>query len=270
MFANHPFTIASRCPDASEESRDQVPFQPHEMTFLVRRYGGTTRKIMNYEGRMPYGMVDGPYGGIARPLHLLYDNIVLVGGGGGVSALLPWLEELSLRMFLDPRGVRLARLMFVWCIRDLGAISWIERELRALTSRLPAEALEVLIYVTSDARRETFEGSIEPLFLQHSEDPDPYAIKGDEERSLPGFRSRISDHTTRATVSTRRLVKDPAERRKSVHRLWARGHEDGSFELCRLGSKGGLQGSLHWCCAAYGDVWLVVFDLVLVGSLMRG
>lgn len=154
MLANHPFTITSTCLD-KVETKNEVPDLLNEMTFLVRPYGGITKRLLQHNGPAPYAMIDGPYGGIQRPLQLIYDNIVLVGGGGGVSALLPWLEDLSLRMSEDPTAVRLSHLTLIWCIRDRSSISWIEEELGKAAGRLPAEALSIQIYVTGGDRVDT-------------------------------------------------------------------------------------------------------------------
>ncbi|KAF2499659.1 pectin lyase-like protein [Lophium mytilinum] len=75
-------------------------------------------------------IIDGPYGGHARPLHRLYDTVVCVAGGSGITAVLPQLLTISRAMRDDE--VRTTRLHLVWMIRSAEWIGWVREEIKTV------------------------------------------------------------------------------------------------------------------------------------------
>ena len=76
--------------------------------------------------------IDGPYGGLEqhRAMHRLYDHVILVAGGGGISAMLPWLTSLSRQIADLDEPCRVQRVDLIWCVRHASARAWVELELR--------------------------------------------------------------------------------------------------------------------------------------------
>jgi ferric-chelate reductase len=67
-------------------------------------------------------MMDGPYGGCSLDLGL-YESILLVAGGSGVSFTLGLLDDIVARCVKLGRreGERTTRIEFAWCTRSFGA-----------------------------------------------------------------------------------------------------------------------------------------------------
>ena len=173
LLDNHPFTIAS-VPKKHREKISSADEQ-NELVFLVRPYGGVTKRLLKHvEKHSPCRsnakessisetqleikgeenlqvLIDGPYGGLEqhRAMHRLYDHIILVAGGGGISAMLPWLSSLSRRIAALDEPCRVQRVDLIWCVRHASAQQWIEAELRECLE-VAGAAIHVDIYVTND------------------------------------------------------------------------------------------------------------------------
>ncbi|ETN45832.1 uncharacterized protein HMPREF1541_00013 [Cyphellophora europaea CBS 101466] len=83
---NHPFTIANVC-DPS------IPEGERRLRFFIRSYTGFTRRIhhhltKNAEADLE-ACLDGPYGTYHGDVLTTYDTLILIAGGGGISAILP-------------------------------------------------------------------------------------------------------------------------------------------------------------------------------------
>jgi hypothetical protein len=76
-------------------------------------------------------IIDGPYGTYHRPLHQIYDTVLCIAGGSGITALLPHMLSLTQRLRHQKKDEILAtrRIHLVWVIRDAECMSWIESEL---------------------------------------------------------------------------------------------------------------------------------------------
>ncbi|OAL49825.1 hypothetical protein IQ07DRAFT_38511 [Pyrenochaeta sp. DS3sAY3a] len=73
-------------------------------------------------------IIDGPYGTHTRPLHKLYDTVLLIAGGSGITACIPHILDLSHRVS-QHEPIATQRIHLVWAIRDAACFSWVEREL---------------------------------------------------------------------------------------------------------------------------------------------
>lgn len=161
LFDNHPFTIASIA-----ESPDYANI-PNTVTFLIRPYGGLTDKLLRHVRLMDDTqdthsqaedkqltasslsvLIDGPYGGISssHKLHQRYDQAVLVCGGGGVSAMLPWITHFAKMLENTEEPCRLSRLTLIWCIQHASAQSWVSDVL----DRAAVAGFDIMIHVTQE------------------------------------------------------------------------------------------------------------------------
>jgi len=150
MFDNHPFTIVS-VPD--EKSTSTSPTN-NTLTFLIRPYDGLTKTL--FENTHPVDiMLDGPYGGLSIRPERQFDNVVLVAGGGGISAMLPWLSHFS--TILCAGSERLTQVHLIWCIRHESAIEWASQQIREVLVAC-SDKVDVQIYITGDATSTTTSG----------------------------------------------------------------------------------------------------------------
>ena len=173
LLDNHPFTITSvpKSLSVKEGAEDEI----NELVFLVRPYNGITKRLLQHAERnsgadsqeedsrtsSPHLRIkatdthriklDGPYGGLEqhRAMHKLYDHIILVAGGGGISAMLPWVISLSRQIANLDEPCRVQRVNLIWCIRHASALSWVEEELNECL-RLAGSSLQIDVHVTND------------------------------------------------------------------------------------------------------------------------
>lgn len=78
-------------------------------------------------------IIDGPYGTHHRPLHKIYDTVLCVAGGCGITASLPHVLDLAQRLSVQTKDKAFTtkRIHLVWIIRDVACCTWIEKELNA-------------------------------------------------------------------------------------------------------------------------------------------
>ena len=177
VFDNHPFTMAS-VPGGNDEyikhsssssgsshssssisrddkanaARDEV----NTLTFLIRPHSGFTRKLAAYASANTditlQTFVDGPYGGLSRKLENAYDNIVLVAGGGGITASISWLLFFAKQMgeAENSGGGKLAvkQVKLVWVVRQEACLEWVKDELEAAVRMAPRGTISFEFYVS--------------------------------------------------------------------------------------------------------------------------
>ena len=169
---NHPFTIASVSKKPSEKAGSGNS-KTNELLFLVRPYSGVTKRLLQHAKAQAsseasvesaprslwplmikaedshHVLIDGPYGGLEqhRAMHRLYDHVILVAGGGGISAMIPWLVSLSRQIADIDEPCRVQRVDLIWCIRHASARAWVEDELQECL-RLAGHCVHVDVYVT--------------------------------------------------------------------------------------------------------------------------
>jgi len=141
MVDNHPFTLAS-APAATQ-------MEDNYLTFLVRTHSGFTRRLATYgqlhADQQLFAWIDGPYGGIGRRLELLYDELILVAGGSGITACLPWLEQ-AVRV----KEARVRRVVLLWSVTSEEHLSWIQQYLSsALAAGRYRTVIELRFHVSS-------------------------------------------------------------------------------------------------------------------------
>lgn len=165
---NHPFTIAS-----IHEGQDPV-HGANRLVVLVRPLQGFTRRLLEHVRASPFKQVadhrgsvqaqgqcqmevtiDGPYGGMSgwQFLHQRFDQIVMIAGGSGISAMLPWMLHFT-SMMDSESSCRTTSMHLVWCVQHVSAISWITEELAFAAKH----GIEVSIFVTQERSKATGDG----------------------------------------------------------------------------------------------------------------
>lgn len=131
------------------------------LVFLARTHAGFTRKLASYcannvDGQAVSAWIDGPYGGIDRPVERLFGTIVLVAGGAGITACMPMLSHVVMRSGVG--HIETKRIVLVWAVREVEHFTWVGRELKDVlalsgaagdgTGTRSEVSVEVRLYVT--------------------------------------------------------------------------------------------------------------------------
>lgn len=135
VFESHAFTILSAPPSHSCLSSPGF-------LLAARSDGDWTQALNNYTRKeqerlqikensecdsaaFVQVMLDGPYGGSSVDLGL-YESVLLIAGGSGVTFTLGLLDDIVGRCVKLGRsqGERTRRIEFTWCIRSFGQIGW--------------------------------------------------------------------------------------------------------------------------------------------------
>ncbi|EKM76674.1 hypothetical protein AGABI1DRAFT_78091 [Agaricus bisporus var. burnettii JB137-S8] len=138
-FEGHPFTISTIDTKSSHNS---------ELKFLIQSRKGFTRRLHNSDISKSIGtvLIDGPYS--SPPRLVGYDSVLLIAGGSGVSFTLPLLLDLLER---SKSGMACRRLTFVWTVRQLEHIVWIEDDLLGALKDIPPNlSLNIHIFAASN------------------------------------------------------------------------------------------------------------------------
>ncbi|RHZ67157.1 uncharacterized protein CDV56_108884 [Aspergillus thermomutatus] len=163
VLENHPFTIANACLRPVNADPEKLG-ERQMMKFLVRPQAGFTARLhamggsdalSGFEGRVST-IVEGPYGTILRPrVQNRYDTVVLVAGGGGISAMLPWLEHLSHLMSMkNPVACVTKRVSLLWVTREPASVQWVENELREVKRNDDSDAIRTRIWITGGRKED--------------------------------------------------------------------------------------------------------------------
>jgi predicted ferric reductase len=124
LLDNHPFTIASAPPSITARRETA-----HELLFMARTYSGFTKKLSKLFRNTPekplFAWVDGPYGGVSRLFESQYDTLVLIAGGSGITACLPWIKCL-----VQAKESRVTRVALRWAVKERSHLAWAEEALK--------------------------------------------------------------------------------------------------------------------------------------------
>ena len=161
IFDNHPFTIGSAENQNLPKSDNGLQTVP-VLSFYIRSQAGFTRRIRDYIATHADPQLDawveGPYGGHHRDVGLCFDNVLLVIGGSGISAALPWLEHFAGRLRQNAT-LRTSSVKLIWSVRDRHALSWISDALNRLDLNTLDHRIEVLVHITAGFPSEQHEGT---------------------------------------------------------------------------------------------------------------
>ncbi|RMD44450.1 hypothetical protein DV735_g745, partial [Chaetothyriales sp. CBS 134920] len=147
FFDNHPFTIANAAKLGSSDNDQQT------LSLYIRSYGGFTRRLRHYLLSNPdahlEAWLDGPYGGHHRDLSVDFDEIVLVAGGGGISAVLPWLDFVMAK-YRSHKRMQVRSVRVYWSIKQKNSISWISDVLLRLRLYELPSFVRFQVHITHD------------------------------------------------------------------------------------------------------------------------
>ena len=157
---NHPFTIAN-IPSSLDKGETGVM---QRATFFARPHSGFTCKLASF-ARVNVDTneavwLEGPYGGITRDIVRRCDCLVLIAGGSGITACLPWLLHCTQAMAANQGALR--RVKLIWIVREQAHTEWIVEELDTAKNAINGdERLELTFYVTrsSSGRTQTVDSA---------------------------------------------------------------------------------------------------------------
>ncbi|KAG1724741.1 ferric reductase NAD binding domain-containing protein, partial [Suillus lakei] len=201
-----------------------------ELVFFINVRQGFTARLKDAAstGDKVKIFVDGPYG--SSPNLGSYDTSVLVAGGSGVSYTLPVLLDI-IEHVRDSKS-NCCRVVFVWSIRSVDHIHWIDEALiRALRLAPPSLSISIHIHVTgASASIETLSNSHGPNDNAKRDDslfaidsvklangrPDLRAILRDEVKAATGRMSVSVCGSQSITRSVRGALRFPVSSPLSV------------------------------------------------------
>lgn len=158
----HPFSVSSSPLDGK-----------YHISVLIKVLGKWTEKLRgnileNSEKEIPFSphskitaSVEGPYGH-EIPYHLMYENLILVAGGIGISPFLAVLSDI-LHCVREGRPCLLRNILIVWAVKrsdELSLLSTIDMDsiCPSFSSKLN---LETCIYVTRESEPPLEEGKVQ-------------------------------------------------------------------------------------------------------------
>lgn len=152
---SHPFTMAWR--HVKQHAAGKAP-AALTLSFFVRSRDGFTKRLRSIAERKAFDTtsvwLDGPYGGISAKLENLYDHIILVAGGIGITACLPWMQHIINHKASGNNALRLSSIKLVWAVRHASHIEWADKYLQLLSqSATPEGFLTIEIHCTSENTR---------------------------------------------------------------------------------------------------------------------
>ena len=154
VFENHPFTIASLC---SDDFPSEYGPGYRDMVLVFRPFGGFTKKV--YQSAIEHGpwhtyraFVDGPYGGMQRRMEA-FDDVVLIAGGSGITAIVSQLLSLIKKMREGKAVTR--KIHVIWALKRPETMEWFKEELRICREFAPPESVECQFYITAAKRMAT-------------------------------------------------------------------------------------------------------------------
>lgn len=157
-FENHPFTIASLC---SEDFPSEYGEEYRDMVFVFRPFGGFTKRVL--ESSIEKGpwhtyraFIDGPYGGMRRHLHS-FDNVVMIAGGSGITAIVSHMLDLIKRM-RDGKAVT-RNITVIWALKRPETMEWFKEELRICREFAPPDSVQCQFFITT-AKRQPRTGAV--------------------------------------------------------------------------------------------------------------
>ncbi|KAL0062973.1 hypothetical protein AAF712_010104 [Marasmius tenuissimus] len=135
-FQSHPFTIAS-IPSLEGD-------EPQELVVLIRQANGLTKKLAKYLAKHDAKSIpvlpDGPFGGLGHDISI-YDHVLLVAGGTGVTFVVPVLQDLIRKS-----------IHVLWSVRDEESLSWMIKDIEAAAAKALYASVTIQLHVTGRRR----------------------------------------------------------------------------------------------------------------------
>lgn len=152
IFENHPFTIASLC---SDDFPSGYGDEYRDMVICFRPFGGFTNRVLKSAlEKGPWhtyrAFIDGPYGGMRRRLDA-FDNVIMIAGGSGITAIISQLLDLIKRM-RDGKAIT-KNVTVIWAIKRPETLEWFREELRICREFAPPDSVQVQFFITAAKRQ---------------------------------------------------------------------------------------------------------------------
>ncbi|PVH82246.1 hypothetical protein DL98DRAFT_456707 [Cadophora sp. DSE1049] len=162
ILENHPFTITSLCEETYVTNKRGVSTRT-PLLFLVKSRAGLTKRLMKIAQQRTTlkVFIDGPYGGHQLSLSSRYEQVILVAGGSGISAVLPLFSMLCKRTGRENSTLKRVRL--IWAIKNRHALAWVQNDLKEALAMASPGMVEIDLYITGERNgAEQLEFSFEP------------------------------------------------------------------------------------------------------------
>ncbi|KAH9210903.1 ferric reductase like transmembrane component-domain-containing protein [Leptodontidium sp. 2 PMI_412] len=149
---NHPFTIASLCEETYVTDKSGASTRT-PLLFLVRSRTRLTKRLMGVAQQRATlkVFIDGPYGDSSLNLSSGYEQVILVAGGSGISALLPLFSMLCKKSRMKDSILRSVKL--IWVIKNRSAQAWVQEEIRMAVAMTCAGTVEIHLFITGRGAR---------------------------------------------------------------------------------------------------------------------
>lgn len=151
VFENHPFTIASL---HSDDFPSEYGEGYKDMVLVFRPFGGFTNKV--FRSAIEHGpwhtyraFIDGPYGGMQRRIEA-FDDVVLIAGGSGITAIVSQLLFL-IKSMRDGKAVT-RNVHVIWALKRPETMEWFKEELRICREYAPPGSVTCQFYITAAKR----------------------------------------------------------------------------------------------------------------------
>lgn len=95
--------------------------------------------------------VEGPYGGHYLNSEGAYEQVILVAGGSGISAMLPVLSMFCKKVGREGSMLRSAKL--IWVVKSSHAQSWVHEEIKATLATASPGIVKIHLYITGEGSR---------------------------------------------------------------------------------------------------------------------
>ena len=195
---SHPFTMAWKAIE-ERESAAKTP-AVSTLSFFIRSRDGFTKRLRSTTKQKAFNTtrvwLDGPYGGISAKLDNLYDHIVFVAGGIGITACLPWMQHIISQKASGNKAIRLSSIKLVWAVRHASHIEWVDKYLQLLSqSATPEGFLTVEIHCTSENTRKAA-GNDAALIVSPASDLE----KGDSMSDGSDVQRRVGPPTSQSQL----------------------------------------------------------------------
>lgn len=192
---SHPFTMAWK--NVKEDVK--VP-AASTLSFFLRSRDGFTKRLRSIAERKAFDTtsvwLDGPYGGISTRLENLYDHIVLVAGGIGITACLPWMQHTVSQKTSGNKAIRLSSIKLVWAVRHASHIEWVNKYLQLLSqSAIPEGFLTIEIHCTSEDTRKAADNDAALIVLPASD-----LEKGESMSDVTNVQRRVEPPTSQSQL----------------------------------------------------------------------
>ncbi|KAF8589885.1 hypothetical protein K439DRAFT_1651457 [Ramaria rubella] len=155
-FEAHPFTIASIPRESAVTGEKKSSLESNELVFYVKVRRGFTKRLQevikregDQKGKVSLSTyIDGPYG---SPLDVnAYDSVILIGGGSGISYIIPLLQDIVRKAGQGWSACR--SVLFVWVTPHRENFLWISDIIRdALATAPQFLELRFELYATQDS-----------------------------------------------------------------------------------------------------------------------